>query len=434
MSLLRRNATAIRTTLNNQAKRQKIDHLTPITFGRIQTTLGRTKTAGIKILLDTGSTKSHIKRAFVEKLRLHKDSAATWNTAAGYISTNEKCKLQFALPEFFPTKAIEWEMHVGTLENIHYDMIIGNDLLEYLKFDIKYSTSTIEWDGAEIPMRSKDSTIENSFVISDTPCLQEAAERIKQILDAKYTPANLEELVKGCTHLTVNEQHKLKTLLKKYEHLFDGTLGTWVGEDYDIELKSDAVPYHAKAFPIPHIHEQTLRHEVERLCQIGVLRKVNRSEWAAPTFIIPKKDGSVRFISDFRELNKRIKRKPFPIPKIQDLLLKLEGFQYATSLDLNMGYYHIELSPNSKRLCTIVLPWGKYEYQKLPMGLCNSPDIFQEKMSTLMGDLEFVRTYIDDLLVTTMSTWEDHLECLEMVFQRLTDAGLKVNAKKSFFG
>jgi hypothetical protein len=93
MSLLRRNATAIRTTLNNQAKRQKIDHLTPITFGRIQTTLGRTKMAGIKILLDTGSTKSHIKRAFVTKLRLHKDSAATWNTAAGHISTNEKCKL-----------------------------------------------------------------------------------------------------------------------------------------------------------------------------------------------------------------------------------------------------------------------------------------------------------------------------------------------------
>ena len=68
------------------------------------------------------------------------------------------------------------------------------------------------------------------------------------------------------------------------------------------------------------------------------------------------------------------------------------------------------------------------------MGLCNSPDIFQEKMSTLMNDLEFVRTYIDDLLVMTMSTWEDHLECLELVFQCLTNAGLKVNAKKSFFG
>ena len=97
--------------------------------------------------------------------------------------------------------------------------------------------------------------------------------------------------------------------------------------------------------------------EVDRLIKLGVLKQINRSEWAAPTFIIPKKDSTVRFISDFRKLNNRLKRKPFPIPKMQDLMLKLEGFTYGTSLDLNMGYYHIELTPNSKRLCTIVLPW-----------------------------------------------------------------------------
>jgi hypothetical protein len=101
---------------------------------------------------------------------------------------------------------------------------------------------------------------------------------------------------------------------------------------------------------------------------------------------------------------------------------------------LNMGYYHIELSPNSKHLCTIVLPWGECEYQKLPMGLSNSPDIFQEKISTLMAGLKFVHTYIVNLLLTTMSTWEDHLYCLETVFQQLQEAGLKVNARKSFFG
>ena len=57
--------------------------------------------------------------------------------------------------------------------------------------------------------------------------------------------------------------------------------------------------------------------------------------------IIPKKDSTVRFISDFRELNKRILRQLYPIPKIQDLLLRLEGFCYGTTLDLNMWYYHI---------------------------------------------------------------------------------------------
>jgi hypothetical protein len=115
----------------------------------------------------------------------------------------------------------------------------------------------------------------------------------------------------------------------------------------------------------------------------------NSSEWTAPSFIIPKKDGTVIFINYFRELNKRIKRKPFPIPNIQDMLvLNLEGF--ATSLDLNMGYYQIELCPDSKKLCTLVFPFGKYEMQRLPMGLCNSPDIFQEKMSELFDGFKFV--------------------------------------------
>ena len=71
--------------------------------------------------------------------------------------------------------------------------------------------------------------------------------------------------------------------------------------------------------------------------------------------------------------------------------------------------------------------------QCLPMGLCNSPDIFQEKMSELMQDLDFVRTYIDDLLVLTKGSYEEHLEKLEHVLVRLQQAGLKVNAKKSFF-
>ena len=92
------------------------------------------------------------------------------------------------------------------------------------------------------------------------------------------------------------------------------------------------------------------------------------------------------------------------------------------------------MNPASRKLCTIVLPWGKYEYQRLPMGLCNSPDIFQEKMGELMADLEFVRAYIDDLIILTKDTWENHLIQLKTVFTRLRDAGLKIHAKKSFFG
>ena len=90
-------------------------------------------------------------------------------------------------------------------------------------------------------------------------------------------------------------------------------------------------------FPVPSIHELTFKQELDLLEALKVINKVNRYQCGAPTFLIPKKDSIVRFISDFRKLNKRILRKPYPIPKIQDLLLRLEGFRYGTTLDLNMG-------------------------------------------------------------------------------------------------
>ena len=79
-----------------------------------------------------------------------------------------------------------------------------------------------------------------------------------------------------------------------------------------------------------------LKEEMDRLCNYGVVRKVNCSEWASPVFTVPKTDTTLRSIGDLREVNTRIKRKPFPLPKISDLLQKLEGFTYATSLDLTI--------------------------------------------------------------------------------------------------
>ena len=141
--------------------------------------------------------------------------------------------------------------------------------------------------------------------------------------------------------------------------MFGGNLGIWHGNPYGIKLKADAEPYYGKPFTVPYIHELTFKQELNQLEDLNFIKKFNRSQWSAPTFIITKKDRTVRFIYDFRELNKRILRQPYPIPKIQDLLLRLEGFCYGTTLYLNMGYYHIELSDKSKELCTIVTQWGK---------------------------------------------------------------------------
>ena len=106
--------------------------------------------------------------------------------------------------------------------------------------------------------------------------------------------------------------------------MFNGNIGTWHGNRYDIQLKPYAEPYHGKPFPVPRIHELTFKQELGRLEYLKVIKKVNRSQWGATKFLIPKKDSTVRLISDFRELNKRILRQPYPIPKIQNLLFERE--------------------------------------------------------------------------------------------------------------
>jgi hypothetical protein len=143
----------------------------------------------------------------------------------------------------------------------------------------------------------------------------------KQILDAKYSKADLQSVVRdNCKHLSANQQKKLLQLLNICESLFDGTLGDWKTKPVSFQLKEGASPYHGQAFPVPKIHKNTLIKEVERMVKLGVLERQPASEWARPLFIIPKKNKTLCFLSNFGEVNKRLIRKPFPIPKISTVL------------------------------------------------------------------------------------------------------------------
>ena len=414
-----------------------------VTLGLVTTQSGKKKnkqkTKMARILLDSGSSGCLVSAKIAKRLETTRTKSSTWATKNGTFKTNKVAMVPFCLFELHPNKDITWEMHVDETQHLSekYDMIIGRDLMLSLGLNLLFGSKEIAWEGATAPMRDPDQLAQDNqkhleeevFGIDPTE-----EDIIEKMTEQKYSPADLPAEVKKCTHLTNSQQQDLLQLLERFSGLFDGSLGTWKTKPVELELKEGATPYYGRPYPVPKSQEEKLKSEIKRLEKYQVLRKINDSEWGMPSFTIVKKDGvTLRSIADLRELNKRIKRKPFPLPKIQELLLKLENFQYGTSLDLNMGYYHIQLSPQSARMCTVVFPWGKYEYLRLPMGLCNAPDIFQEKMGDLFHDLEFVRAYIDDLLVISSGSFKDHLTKLEQVFIRLTKAGLKVNASKSSF-
>jgi len=186
--------------------------------------------------------------------------------------------------------------------------------------------------GAVLDFREKTITID-SILLPMRNIVNLQIKPSVEILDAKYDKADLPEIVRtSCPHLTPSERDMLLSLLLNYKSLFDGTLGDWNRPTVSIELKDGAKPYHGRPYPIPQIHKATLMKEINRLVGIGVLKRQTSSEWASPTFIIPKKDKTVRTISDFRELNKQIDRRPYPIPKTSTTLQELEGFTYATAL------------------------------------------------------------------------------------------------------
>ena len=89
------------------------------------------------------------------------------------------------------------------------------------------------------------------------------------------------------------------------------------------------------------------------------------------------------------------------MPEIKEILLKLEVFKYDISLDLNKGYYYIQLSKNASNLCAIIITWGKYNYKHLPTQISNSPDILQHKMNDLFNGFKFIHVYINKLLILT---------------------------------
>jgi Reverse transcriptase (RNA-dependent DNA polymerase) len=127
-----------------------------------------------------------------------------------------------------------------------------------------------------------------------------------------------------------------------------------------------------------------------------------------------------------------LKQKPYPTPNNPDLLQSLNSLEYTTAIDLSMQYYNIPLCPKSQEYCTIVLPWGKHKYLRLPMRVASSADIFQNVMNNIFADLPEVRAYIDDILVATKSLYEQHLVVLSKILERLQKRGLKSTRASHF--
>jgi hypothetical protein len=249
-----------------------------------------------------------------------------------------------------------------------------------------------------------------------------------EILDAKYEKDLVDDVIDQLDHLNAQQKNDLKGVLNEHTKLFDGTLGVYPHRKFHIYLMSGAVTKHFIPYAILVIHVEAFKKELNHLVKIGVLSPQGASEWASPTFITPKKDGRVRWVSDLRELNKVVKRKQNPLPIIGDILRRPKGYKFFTKLDISMQYYTFELDDESKDLCTIATPFGQFKYNRLPMGLKCSPDFAWEVMENIFRD-EDAEVSIDDIGAFSNS-WEEHMALLCKILTLLQDNVFTVNPLK----
>jgi len=141
-----------------------------------------------------------------------------------------------------------------------------------------------------MPLEDGDASAKEACHAADSNPVEDAAHRVKRILDAKFDKSDVEEICEEQAEPDKQQRKQLAVSLRKCEVLFDGQLGCWHGQDVKLELQEGAKPCHARVCNMPRCHTQTLKTEVECLVKIGVLKKVNRSEWAAPTFVTKQED------------------------------------------------------------------------------------------------------------------------------------------------
>ena len=227
----------------------------------------------------------------------------------------------------------------------------------------------------------------------------------------------------------------LKTLLSQHTDIFemDSSELSHSNVVQHVINTGDSAPSKQHPYRTPIVQKDKTAQFIKQMEQQGIV-KPSCSPWASPVVLVPKKDGSTRFCLDYCRLNTLTKNDVYPLPRIDDILDTLGQAKYFITLDLSAGYWQVELDSESQAKTTFTSHCGLYEFTHMPFGLCNPPAIFQCLMQVILSGLEWncCFIYIDNILVTSQS-FKEHMNHLQLVFERLRQAGLHLKPKKCLF-
>ncbi|RVE58875.1 hypothetical protein OJAV_G00198510 [Oryzias javanicus] len=260
---------------------------------------------------------------------------------------------------------------------------------------------------------------------------EEAAVRSQAV--SQTVPAQIGDI--DLSRLSAEEQEEVRSLLSRYSSVFsahDGDLGCTNLISHDIPLLDDT-PVRQRYRRIPPSEYEVVKEHINQLLKTQIIRE-SCSPYASPIVLVKKKDGSLRMCVDYRPLNAKTRKDAFPLPRIEETLDSLTGACWFSTMDLASGYNQVPVTETDRPKTAFCTPFGLFEWNRMPFGLCNAPSTFQRLMQRLFGDQQgqTLLLYLDDIVVFSSSI-PQHLERLEVVLSRLQLEGLKVKLSKCSF-
>ena len=239
-------------------------------------------------------------------------------------------------------------------------------------------------------------------------------------------------------NLSDSEKSELLQFLEKNRDVFSTSLQDLGKTDlfqHTIETDLSSPPVHLPFYrQSPDVRAETQRM-VEEMLDDGIIEPSN-SVWNSPVVLVKKKDGTYRFAVDYRKLNKITQSISHPLPRLEcvfDTIGQAQAKIFST-LDLASGFWQIPMDPSTRHKAAFITHNGVYEWSRMPFGLKNAPMTFQMVMGQVLRELNWkhVLCYIDDILVFS-SNFQEHLVHLDIVFQKLREAGLTLKSEKCHF-
>jgi Reverse transcriptase (RNA-dependent DNA polymerase) len=226
---------------------------------------------------------------------------------------------------------------------------------------------------------------------------------------------------------------KVMTLLERYSHMWDGSLGEIKATKHRIQLIPGSKPVHSHPYRAGPKAREMERQEVERMLKADVIEPAC-SEWASPVVLVPKPDGSLRFCVDYRKLNSITVKDTYPLPRMDESIDSLGDAAIFSTLDCNSGYWQIPINEEDRDKTTFTSHVGAYRFIRMPFGLCNAPATFQRSLDIILSRVKCKSclVYLDDVIVFSR-TIEEHFGHLQEVLSLLERAGITLKLSKCHF-